>query len=190
MQQQKYYVKGMVCERCIYSVKETLEDLGIELVEVGLGEVTLVSNPGIKESLIEERLKSSGFTLLQDKRLKLLKDAKALVAEVYSGSFDFPNGFRFSSLVAERLSANNDVVNAAFTAIEQTTLEKYIIDFRINKVKELLVYTDNTLADISFALGFSSVAHLSKQFKSHTGLNPSHFKEIKWNKQTAKSSVS
>jgi AraC family transcriptional regulator len=190
MQQQKYYVNGMVCERCIYSVKETLEDLGIELVEVGLGEVTLVSNPGIKESLIEERLKSSGFTLLQDKRLKLLKDAKALVAEVYSGSFDFPNGFRFSSLVAERLSANNDVVNAAFTAIEQTTLEKYIIDFRINKVKELLVYTDNTLADISFALGFSSVAHLSKQFKSHTGLNPSHFKEIKWNKQTAKSSVS
>jgi AraC-like DNA-binding protein len=66
-------------------------------------------------------------------------------------------------------------------------MEKYIIDYRINKIKELLVYTDNTLADIAFALGFSSVSHLSKQFKSHTGLNPSYFKEIKTNKDITKS---
>ena len=177
----------MVCERCIFAVKETFKDLGIEVIEVGLGEVTLASNPEINQSLIEERLKLSGFTLLQDKNLKLLKEAKALVAEVYSGNFDFPNGFRFSALATERLASNYDAISAAFTVIEQTTMEKYIIDYRINKIKELLVYTDNTLADIAFALGFSSVSHLSKQFKSHTGLNPSYFKEIKTNKDITKS---
>ena len=180
-------IKGMVCERCIHSVKEVLEDLGVEVVEVGLGEIRLMSHPEINESLIDERLKLLGFSLLQDRRLKLLKDAKALVAEVYSGRFDFPNSFRFSALATERLSSNYEAISAAFTLIEQKTLEKYIIDYRINKIKELLVYTDHTLADISFALGFSSVAHLSKQFKGCTGLNPSYFRQIKSARNAAKS---
>jgi AraC family transcriptional regulator len=187
MQQQKFYIKGMVCQRCIYSVKQALEGLGIEVTEVDLGEVTLLSPSETDESLIEERLKSLGFSLLRDKRLKLVKDTKALVAEVYSGGFDFPNGFRFSALAAERLHTNYDGISAAFSAVEQTTLEKYIIDFRIEKIKELLVYTDHSLADIAFALGFSSVAHLSRQFKNCTGLNPSYFKEIKSNKSSATS---
>lgn len=189
MQQQKYYIKGMVCERCIYTVKGTLEGLGIKIAELALGEVTLVTPSAIKEPAIEEALKPLGFSLVQDKRLKLVKDAKALVAEVYSGRFDFPNGFRFSSFAAEKLDTNYDAISAAFSATELTTLEKYIIDFRINIIKELLVYTNKTLADIAFALGFSSVAHLSKQFKDHTGLNPSHFKEIRSNKSATRSAA-
>jgi AraC family transcriptional regulator len=187
--QQKYYVKGMVCERCIYTVKKTLEGLGIEVAELALGEVTLVSPSAIKEPVIEEALKPFGFSLVQDKRLKLVKDAKALVAEVYSGNFDFPNGFRFSSFAAEKLNTNYDAISTAFSATEQTTIEKYIIDFRINRIKELLVYTNKTLANIAFELGFSSVAHLSKQFKSYTGLNPSHFKDIRSNKSATQSAA-
>ncbi len=189
MQEQKYYIKGMVCERCIQSVNEIFKELRVEVKEVGLGEVTLMSSPGIKESFIEERLSLLGFSLRQDKGVKLLKDAKALVSEVYSGHFDFPNGFRFSALATERLHSNYDIISAAFSSIEHTTLEKYIIEFRINKIKELLVYTNNTLPDISFALGFSSVAHLSKQFKSYTGLTPSHFKEVKSNKNATKAAT-
>ena len=189
MQQQKYYIKGMVCERCIHSVKETFEELGLEVSEVDLGEVTLISSLEIKETLLAERLGLLGFSLLHDKRLKLSKDTKALVAEVYSGNFDFPYDFRFSVLAAKRLHTNYDSISATFSDIEQTTVEKYIIDFRINKIKELLVYTNNTLSEIAFALGFSSVAHLSKQFKSYTGLNPSHFKEVQSNKNTTQQST-
>jgi AraC family transcriptional regulator len=189
MQRKKYYVKGMVCERCIHKVKETLEGLGIEVAELALGEVTLVSGSQIKEAVIEDALKPLGFSLVHDKRLTLVKDTKALVAEVYSGNFDFPKGFRFASFAAERLKTNYDAISTAFSATELTTLEKYIIDFRINIIKELLVYTNKTLADIAFDLGFSSVAHLSKQFKSYTGLNPSYFKEIKSNKSATQSAA-
>jgi AraC family transcriptional regulator len=187
--QQKYYIKGMVCERCIYTVKKALEGLGIGVAQLALGEVTLVSPSEIKEPIIEEALKPLGFSLVQDKKLKLVKDAKALVAEVYSGNFDFPKGFRFSSFAAERLNTNYDALSTAFSATEHTTLEKYIIDFRINLIKELLVYSNKTLADIAFELGFSSIAHLSRQFKSYTGLNPSHFREIRSNKSATQSAA-
>jgi AraC-like DNA-binding protein len=180
--QQKYFIKGMVCERCIFSVDQLFKDLGIEVLEISLGEISLITSSDVQESIIEERLALLGFSLLQDKKRKLSKEVKALVAEVYSGNFDFPHGFRFSLFASEALQTNYDTISTAFSATEQTTLEKYIIDFRINKIKEMLVYTNRTLADIAFALGFSSVAHLSAQFKNHTGLNPSYFKEIKSNK--------
>ncbi|MEI6945687.1 helix-turn-helix domain-containing protein [Paraflavisolibacter sp. H34] len=187
MQHRKYYIRGMVCERCIASVKEALEHLGVEVVAVGLGEVTLAPHAQIPEEQVQERLQSLGFSLLEDKRLRLLKEAKALVAEVYSGSFDFPPGFRFSTLAADRLRVSPDAISTLFSEMEGTTLEKYIIGFRIGKIKELLVYTDRSLADMAFALGFSSVAHLSAQFKSNTGLNPSHFKKIQSSKEAARS---
>jgi AraC family transcriptional regulator len=124
-----------------------------------------------------------GFTLLEDKKEKLVKETKGLMAEVYSGSFDFPTRFRFSELAARRLQKDYDTISATFSAVENTTLEKYIIDFRIEKVKEFLVYTPQTLGDISFRLGFSSVAHLSRQFKEITGINPSYFKSIRVQKE-------
>ncbi|HVG14954.1 MAG TPA: helix-turn-helix domain-containing protein [Chitinophagaceae bacterium] len=192
MLQQKFYIKGMVCERCIAAVKKAMEGLDVEIIEVNLGEITLAGTSATEEELIEERLKPLGFSLLQDKKQKLVKEAKALVEEVYSGSFDFPIHFRFSALAAERLATSYDVISTAFSALEQKTLEKHIIDFRIEKIKELLVYTDSTVADIAFVLNFSSAAHLTRQFKTYTGLTPSYFKEIRLNKnaQIANSSGS
>lgn len=168
----------MVCQRCISSVKNQLESAGIELDDIRLGEVTLSSNATILDPVfISNKLSLLGFTLLEDKRTKLVRDVKSVIRELYSGEFDFPNQFRFSELLSQKLNKDYDTISMTFASLEKTTLEKYIIDYRIEKVKEYLVYTDDTLADISFKLGFSSVAHLSRQFKQQTGINPSYFRQ-------------
>lgn len=104
-----------------------------------------------------------------------MTDISRLAVEVY----DFPNNFRFSDLVVSQLHKDYDGVSSLFTLLENKNLERYIIDYRIEKIKEFLVYSELTLSDISFKLNFSSIAHLSRQFKQYTGLTPSYFKEIK-----------
>lgn len=184
MKEQKVYIKGMVCDRCISTVKSELENMGLQVTDVSLGEVSFSVTGDIPDSeSIDEKLKPLGFSVLMDKRLKLVKNIKALVEEVYSGDFDFPSEFRFSELASERLQKDYNTISSVFTLLENTTIEKYIIDFRIEKVKEFLVYTPQTLTDISFRLGFSSVAHLSRQFKTVTGFNPSHIRTIRMDKQ-------
>jgi AraC family transcriptional regulator len=176
----KVYIKGMVCQRCISTIKDQLEKLGLYPDAIGLGEIIFSTRSNNLEiSRLEDMLKPLGFTLLEDKKGKLVKETKALVAEVYGGDFDFPVRFRFSDLAAKRLQKDYDSVSAAFSTMENITVEKYIIEFRIEKIKEFLVYTPLTLGDISFRLGFSSVAHLSRQFKECTGLNPSHFRQLR-----------
>ncbi|HEX5652322.1 MAG TPA: AraC family transcriptional regulator [Chitinophagaceae bacterium] len=178
----KVLIKGMVCQRCITTVKDQLESAGLELEDINLGEVTLATHTSLPDAaLIEQKLSPLGFSLLEDKKAKLVKEVKSLVGEVYNGVFDFPNDFRFSVLAAERLGKDYDTISTTFSSMENNTLEKYIINFRVEKIKELMVYTDDTLADISFKLGFSSVAHLSRQFKEQTGMTPSHFKQLRKN---------
>jgi len=181
---QKVTIKGMVCERCISTVKQELEKMGLQLADVTLGQVSFsVAGDMPDISAIDERLKPLGFSVLVDKKHKLVKEVKALVEEVYSGNFDFPERFRFSELAVERLQKDYDMIATIFTAVANVTIEKYIIDFRIEKVKEFLVYSSQTLSDIAFRLGFSSVAHLSRQFKTVTGFNPSHFRSIRSDKE-------
>lgn len=187
---QQYFVKGMVCERCIASVKEALSDLPVKKINVTLGEVSFEASKTVNESVIDERLKALGFELLRDRRIQFVNDVKKLVEEVYSGNFDFPDNFRFFAFASERLNTTQNVISDAFKSVEGYTLERYVIDYRINQIKELLVYTDNSLSDIAFALGFNSVAHLSKQFKDNTGLNPSYFRQIKADKDSFSSDVS
>ena len=179
----------MVCDRCILAVKEVLDELEIKPIEINLGEVKLETSTPIDIVLVEQRLQSLGFALLHDKRQDLVKEIKKLVAVVYSGSFEFPEQFRFSNYSAEKLDTNYQVIASSFSTVEQLSLEKYILDFRIEKAKELLVYSEKKLADISFELGFSSVSHLSKQFKMLSGLTPSHFKEIRSEKNTSSPST-
>lgn len=174
----------MVCDRCVSTVKNELENMGLQVTGVSLGEVSFsVTGDILDTESIDEKLKPLGFSVLMDKRLKLVKNIKVLVEEVYGGDFDFPSEFRFSQLASERLQKDYNTISSVFTSSENTTIEKYVIDFRIEKVKEFLVYTSQTLADISFRLGFSSVAHLSRQFKTVTGFNPSHFRTIRIDKQ-------
>lgn len=112
----------------------------------------------------------------------MVRDVKVLIEKVYSGNFEFPSNYRFSEIVVAYLNKDYNRVSAVFSELEDITLEKYIIEYRIEKVKELLVYTNDTLPDIAYKLGFSSAAHLSRQFKEQTGLNTSYFKEIRKSK--------
>ena len=175
-----FFIKGMVCRRCVMVVVEELKGLGHEPVQVGLGEVTVVDKgEQLDKAALEKRLAALGFSLLEDRKVKIVNEVKVLVEEVYSGDYDFPDNFRFANLVRERCNKDYDAVSDVFIAMEKRTIEQYIIDFRINKVKEYLVYANLTLADIAFKLNYTSVAHLSSQFKQYTGLTPSYFKEIK-----------
>lgn len=176
----KIFIKGMVCDRCIFSIRELFRELNIPVVNIDLGEVTTMSAlPPPDIATLSKRLSAQGLILLEDKKTKLVRDIKTLVEQVYSGSYDFPDNFRFSDLVMNTLSRDYTTASNTFSESDDITLEKYIMEYRIEKVKELLVYTDETLADIAYKLGFSSAAHLSRQFKSTTGLNPSYFKEIR-----------
>ncbi len=170
------FIKGMVCQRCISVVKDLVEKIGFQPVDVNLGEIIFpATTPAPDASVIAEKLKSSGFTVLEDKNEKLVKDIKQLVEEVYNGDYNFPARFRFSKLAKDRSGKNYDTISSVFSAIEKTTIEKYIINFRIRKIKELILSGNWSLSDISFSLGFSSVAHLSRQFKEVTGVNPSNY---------------
>ncbi|MEO7139035.1 MAG: helix-turn-helix domain-containing protein [Ferruginibacter sp.] len=184
---QKIYIKGMVCHRCISTVKSELESIGLQLEDINLGEITLSLDTEITDlNIISEQLKPFGFSLLEDKNARLVSDVKQLVAEIYGGDFDFPEPFRFSTYISKKLQRDYDSISSLFSMREKVSLEKYMLDFRIEKTKEFLVYTPQTQSDIAFRLGFSSVAHLSRQFKTFTGFNPSYYKAL----QTAKKQIS
>lgn len=183
MQKTKLLVKGMVCNRCVMVVSNELQSLGYSTENVKLGEINIMKEE-IDLNKVEERLGSLGFGLVQDQKVKLVNEVKKMVEDVYSGEYDFPNNFRFSDLVKKRWN-NYEMVSDAFIAIEKKTLETYIIQYRLDRAKELLVYTNDTLADIAFKLNYNSAAHLSAQFKQVIGLTPSHFKEIKKDKVAA-----
>ena len=170
----------MVCQRCIAVLRDQLEKIGLQPESIALGEVTFSDSYAVPDlRMIDEKIRPLGFSIVEDKNAKAIKAVKDLVEEVYSGDFDFPLHFRFSDLASERLKKEYDSISSLFSSLEKVTIEKYVINYRIEKVKEFLVYTSQTLADIAFRLGFTSVAHLSRQFKSVTGVNPSHFREIR-----------
>jgi AraC family transcriptional regulator len=179
-QQSKLFIKGMVCNRCVMVIHEVLADMGYQSVKVELGEITFPENSYfIDMQQLEERLAINGFSVLEDRNAKTINEIKNLVAEVYSGDFDFPEKFRFSNLLYNRLNKAYEPARDIFIAMQKQSLEQYIIEYRINKVKEMLVYSTLTLADIAYRLNFTSVAHLSTQFKQQTGLTPSFFRGIR-----------
>lgn len=181
---EKLFIKGMVCNRCIRVIETELEQLGIHTVKVSLGEVTIITPHRLDDAApIAERLSPLGFELIEDKKLKVVKEVKAVIGEVLSGDYDFPQPFRLSDLLSKRLDRDYVTISSIFSLLEQKSIETYFIESRIEKVKEFLVYGTASLSDIAFRLNFSSVPHLSKQFKQVTGLNTTHFKKIQDNKE-------
>ena len=124
--QSKLMVKGMVCNRCITTIDNELKSLGYVTESIQLGEVKL--KPGIEIDLnaIEEKLEQHAFSLLEDRNVKLIKEVKQLVEEVYGGDYDFPENFRFANLVNKRWNNNYEFVSDTFIALEKRSLERYI----------------------------------------------------------------
>ncbi|NDV94796.1 AraC family transcriptional regulator [Dysgonomonas sp. 521] len=183
MAENKLYIKNMVCNRCIMVVKAELEKLGIKPLSVELGEVILPQALDAKQKEeLSDDLQSLGFSLIDDRRGRLIEQVKNLIIELVHYN-DNDLKINLSDYIGEKLHHDYNYISNLFSEIEGSTIEKYFIAQKIEKVKELLVYDELTLNEIAFKLNYSSVAHLSAQFKKVTGLTPSHFKQIKTNKR-------
>ena len=174
----KLHIRGMVCYRCILVIRNELEESGINAVKIDLGEITVTAtSQEIEHIRLDERLKMLGFEIMEDRNVKTVKEIKGLVDEVYSGNYEFPLHFRFSDLVRNKLHKDYRSTSEIFARMEQITLEKYIMHYRIEKTRNFLLFTTLALSDIAFKLNYSSVAHLSRQFKQYTGFAPSYTKK-------------
>ena len=175
--QQTVFVKGMVCQRCIKTITTELEKINLQPEEVMLGELRFSSDKlNVDLKLLNDKIQPLGFSILENKKEKDASIVKKMIHEVYNGEFDFPEGFLFSVYLSKFMGKSYDAISHSFSSEEGTTIEKYLIAYRIEKAKELLLYTEYTLTEVSFKLGFSSTAHISRQFKQYTGMTPSEFK--------------
>jgi AraC-like DNA-binding protein len=179
----KIYIKNMVCERCKTVVRNELDKLGIETIEVSLGEVTV--DKSISDEIHNElntRLKAHGFEILEDKEKAVIEQVKKIIIKlVYED--DYEESKKLSEVITKTLRKDYSAISKLFSEIEGITIEKYLINLRIERVKELLMYDELSLSEIALKLNYSSVAYLSNQFKKVTGLNPTFFKNLKENKR-------
>jgi AraC family transcriptional regulator len=171
-------IKNMVCHRCIMTVENILGDLNIPFNKVSLGEVYLekkLSEKEIKDA--QKALAHVGFEVIDTRVNKIVEDIKQAVMEYLNLGMDNEN-IKLSSFITNKIRYDYSYLSDLFSSIEGKTIEQFFILQRIEKVKELLVYDQLSLTEISYQTGFSSVHHLSSQFKKVTGLTPSHFKKI------------
>lgn len=172
------YIKNMVCDRCRKIVTNILCDLGIEHKPVLLGEVHL--DKQIDKSLkkiLGSRLLDEGFELIDNRKSRVIEQIKKVLIQLIQNEYPDKRE-NLSKYLAQQLNHDYSYLSNLFSSVEGKTIEHYFIQQKIEKVKELLVYDELTLSEIAYKLGYSSVAHLSNQFKKETGLTPSHFKTI------------
>jgi YesN/AraC family two-component response regulator len=173
----------MVCDRCKMAVKEALSESGMDFTAIDLGEVTL-NNPPTSTQLnhFTERITNLGFELIEDKAARIISQIKSAVL-FYVRENKSVRKLKFSVFLADKLAKDYNYLSSLFSSIEGTTIEQHLIHQKIERVKELLVYDELSLSQIAHELGYSSVQHLSNQFKKVTGLTPSHFKQVKEKKR-------
>jgi AraC-like DNA-binding protein len=171
------YIKNMVCDRCKLVVKQELERAGLEPEKVALGEVTVAGDiqPDVLAKL-DESLSGLGFERIDDRKARLIESIKNNVIELIHHGNPADRKFNWSDILSDRLHYEYNYLSNLFSSVEGITLEQYIIRQKIEKVKELLFYDELTLSEIAHKLGYSSVAHLSAQFKKVTGFTPSEMK--------------
>ena len=171
-------IKNMVCDRCIMTMKSILDRLGIPYKQVTLGEAELEKKLTPDElKALQNELNKVGFELIESRVNKIIEDIKHLVLDYINLGMDSQN-IKLSSFIITKIPYDYSYLSDLFSSIEGKTIEQFLIYQRIEKVKELLVYDQLSLTEISYQTGFSSVHHLSSQFKKVTGLTPSHFKKI------------
>jgi AraC-like DNA-binding protein len=165
--------------RCKMAVKEVLKKLGLHFIIVDMGEVEIMETitPGQREQ-VRVALHKSGLELMDDKKAVLIEKVKNVIIEMVHYKDDLPK-INFSDLLSEKLKYDYTYLANLFSEIQGTTIEKFIISHKIERVKELIIYDELSLSEIAWKMHYSSVAHLSNQFKKVTGLTPSHFKSLK-----------
>lgn len=174
----KLYIRNMACESCKVLVKEELEKMGVHPIKVELGEAE------VKEKLSEKQqkqfageIKKAGLELVKSKEGVLADQIKAVIAEYIDNSSNIKNNL--SDYLSKKLNYDYSYLSSYFSAMQANTIEQFTISLKIEKAKEMLVLEDLTLTQIADKLNYSSVSHLSNQFKKVTGLAASHFKKLR-----------
>ncbi|HTL10065.1 MAG TPA: AraC family transcriptional regulator [Chitinophagaceae bacterium] len=172
------YIKNMVCNRCIAAVQQVLEETAIPFKSVSLGEVAL------SEALNQQQIASLqagllplGFELLDDEKAKVVAKIKNIIINKVHYTEALRSNKNLSQLLAAELHKDYSSLSKLFSEVEGITIEQYAIQQKVERIKELLVYDQLSLSEIADKLDYSSVAHLSAQFKKVTGLTPSYFKK-------------
>lgn len=175
----KLYIKYMVSLRCKMLVRDTFKKLGLHYVSVNLGEVNLLEDISDRQ---REKLKNillkSGLELMDDKKAILIERIKNVIVEMVHYADDLPKT-NFSDFLSEKLNYDYTYLANIFSETQGITIEHFIINHKIEKVKELIIYNELNLSEIAWKLRYSSAAHLSAQFKKITGLTPSYFRSLK-----------
>ena len=175
----KIYIKNMVCIRCQMVVKSELEKLGLHYIDVKIGEANIIGNM-LPEQLhqLDIGLRKSGLQLMDNKKSILVEQIKNAIIDLVHYTEDQIK-VNLSDYLSEKLKHDYTYLANLFSEVKGTTIEKFYLTHKIEKVKELIVYDELNLTEIAFRMHYSSVAHLSNQFKKFTGLTPSHFKKLK-----------
>ncbi len=175
----RLYIKYMVSLRCKMVVKEELKNLGLHYVIVELGMVDILEDiTREQQELLKENLLQSGLELLDDAKSILIEKIKNVIIEMVHYNDELPK-VNYSDYISEKLSYDYTYLANTFSEVKGITIQQFIIIHKIERVKELLLYDELSLTEISYKLNYSSVAHLSNQFKKITGLSPSFYKQLK-----------
>ena len=180
----KLYIKYMVSVRCKMMVKEELKKLGLHFIVVDLGEVEIMEDllPEQREELRLALLRS-GLELMDDRKAVLIEKVKNLIIEMVHYADELPK-VNYSDYIAEKLNHDYTYLSNIFSEVKGITIQQFIIVHKIERIKELIIYDELNITEIAWKMNYSSVAHLSNQFKKVTGLTPSHFKQLKDKRRT------
>ena len=169
----------MVSARCKIVVKEELKRLGLHFIMVDLGEVEIMEDISAEQ---QEQLKTalieSGLELMEDKKGILIERIKGVIVEMVHYAEELPKT-NFSDYLSAKLHHDYTYMANLFSEVQGTTIEQFIISHKVERIKELIIYGEMNITEIAYKMNYSSVAHLSNQFKKVTGLSPSHFKQMK-----------
>ncbi|MDP3644764.1 MAG: AraC family transcriptional regulator [Bacteroidota bacterium] len=175
----KLYIKYMVSNRCKITVKEELKKLGLHFILVDLGEIEIMENlTADQREQVKTALLNCGFELMDDKRAILIERIKNTIVEMVHHSNEVIKT-NFSNYLSEKLDHDYTYLANLFSEVQGTTIEQFIISHKIERIKELIIYGEFNITEIAWKMNYSSVAHLSNQFKKVTGLSPTHFKQLK-----------
>ncbi|MBA4849895.1 AraC family transcriptional regulator [Emticicia sp. BO119] len=171
-------IKNMVCNRCVRVVKEELEKIGFSVSKVELGIATIhLTGDAIQYDLIQNALNKEGFELIEDHKTSIIERIKHLIInEIHHNKGEKPASQNFSDFLVRKIGYEYSYLSNLFSSLEKTTIEKYIIAQKIERTKALLLNGELSLSEIAWSLDYSSVAHLSNQFKQVEGISPTEFK--------------
>ncbi len=178
MKTEEINIKNMVCGRCIKVVRDELEKLGYPIKSVELGKVVFESPQDINEIELNNMLEKEGFELIDDESTRIINKIKTLIIQQLRHESGKDVNENLSDYLEHQLHKSYSSLSSLFSKVEGRTIEKYVIQQRIERVKELLIYGEKTISEIAWELGYSSAQYLSNQFKSETGLSPTQFRKL------------